>query len=368
MRRPSLRSTLRTGMYGLTLLLAGCFETCDKAAQSLGPAPVDVTVDRLVTDLSPGMGGYVLDLYFTETGSFTVTAMDPEGRPVPNAQNGILVDVNEEEEMLHVAIADEPDPDNATIRVTVKPLVAFASAAFGMGGNRISLRFVNPDRSEAAGSVIVGIHHDIASLALDPAGPVTLAIGQSQPVTLRALDAQGAPVPGAEHFLGIVSTNTLGDTDFDLVLDWNGPADGVLNGTVTGLHVDQGSATFSLDGDSRVAPVTLAVNVVTDPAPSGHVISVTSSDAIHVDVTWEFEAVIYDSHGNSVPGDEFVTATSSDPAVAAIEAKIDDVPNDGRVKFRVKGLSVGQTTITYHYPGGPNGTNTTDTTILTVNP
>ncbi|MFN2384340.1 MAG: hypothetical protein ABR559_08780 [Gemmatimonadota bacterium] len=351
------RSPWGRGLQQAALVLAGfaalagsgVIDCGDPSRKSLGPVGPDVAVvTRLILTPAPPYTGNVLQPIV-----FTVKAVDASGAAVRDAQNGITLEFFESN--LQLDLTDAPDADNAVVQVTARP------AAPSIGG-QVSVIYANPGGATITESFDVLFSTGTARLVVSPAGPLTLRLNESVPVTITALDPNNGIITGADRFIEVLDTDggILSSADFEF--DPGEPSgDGILRGRIVARRL-VGDGTDDVTFLTRNPQVSTRVDVtIIEAAPSARVVASSPTATTIPGSTISLTAILEDPSGNPFPaGEALVQATSSNPAVATIESRVPD-DGDGFVEFRVRAVAVGTAEIRFTYPGA-----TTAVTALSV--
>jgi hypothetical protein len=211
---------------------------------------------------------------------------------------------------------------------------------------RLNGSSIREPHTDFLASASLAVSLAVRSLQVSPSGPITLKISDRQTIEFQVLNAAGAPIPGFEDFVTVLSSNTavVSGTAPTIL-----PSDGVGTWEITAQSTGEANLTFQYRSGT---PVTVRV-IVEPSAPTGSVVASTPNAQAIPGHDIILRALVRDAAGNSFPGGEpFVQATSSNPGIATIQARTEGAA-DGTVEFTVRGVSPGNAEIRYTYPGAP---------------
>jgi hypothetical protein len=354
--RAFFRSPFGRGIQQAAVVLAGFAILAFSGVVDCGPddgtlvgaIPADVVVAVRISPAGP------VKVSFTETIVLTVMAINLSGSPVPNSQSGILL-TNPGDRFV-ILVEDEPDPDNAVMRFTIRPKGELGDVpveATVTNKNGVVIRSL---------PVTIGFTHTVARLVFDPAGPFDMLNGQTAFITVRALDAGENPVPGAERFIGVRNSTTSEPILAGNAIETIGP--GTIRFPLNASPSATGEARIEASIGNPLILSTLVARILT--APTGSVIASTPNAQAVPGNDIILRALVRDAAGNSFPGGEpFVQATSSNTAVATIQGRSEGAAN-GIVEFTVRGVTAGNAEIRFTYPGAPNAV--TNLTVVNAPP
>lgn len=317
--------------------------------------PVSVEITTAECDLQgcdlDGSGNDWVN-HFTQPIVATITAVDADGRPVKDAQNGITVEI---QLPFIVRVTDAPDPDNAVIQVTIAAVATDWEDEFGA---RVLTWYYSPSSPAGTGVRSVGFYHNSVDLRLEPeqhefsdSDNVFVHVGQTLAASATLITESGAPETGADNYIlyHSITREGIGTTGVArFVEDAGEPSgDGILRGRIEGRAVGRARILFLVNNphiirgmNVRVVPAVARLEFV----PPGRLALQPGEQRV-------VQVRALDGAGNPVAGaDALIEFVSNNGAVASIVAR-DDGPSDGVVSLTVRATGPGSTLIDATYPG-----------------